>query len=193
MLNRSRNVVHHLLRLALPQQAVIDENAGQLLADRLMDQHRGDRANPRRPTARKSPARRQPAPRMRAISRAAERRHRPRPRQPATSWVKLRNKLRAMRRMHHLRMELHAVEPPRIVGDGGERRALADADHPEPRRQRGSPGRHGSSRPARARPCSRRLRTARNHPVTSTIGTAELAMVGGLHSPPSCAHSTCSP
>src|SRR5215208_3744900 len=32
-----------LLRLALPHQAVIDEDAGELLADRLMDQHGGDR------------------------------------------------------------------------------------------------------------------------------------------------------
>ena len=33
---------HHLLRLVLPHQAVVDEDAGQLLADRLVDQHRGD-------------------------------------------------------------------------------------------------------------------------------------------------------
>ena len=32
----------HLLRLALPQQAVIDEDAGELVADRLVDQDRGD-------------------------------------------------------------------------------------------------------------------------------------------------------
>ena len=34
---------HHLLRLARAQQAVIDEDAGELLADRLVHQHRGDR------------------------------------------------------------------------------------------------------------------------------------------------------
>ena len=34
---------HHLLRLACAQQAVVDEDAGQLVADRLMDQHRGHR------------------------------------------------------------------------------------------------------------------------------------------------------
>ena len=44
-----RNVVavaeqrHDLLRLAEPQQAVIDEHAGELLADRLVDEHGGDR------------------------------------------------------------------------------------------------------------------------------------------------------
>ena len=34
---------HDLLRLAEAQQAVIDEDAGQLLADRFVDQHGGDR------------------------------------------------------------------------------------------------------------------------------------------------------
>ena len=34
---------HHLVRLALPQEAVIDEDAGELIADRLVDQHRRDR------------------------------------------------------------------------------------------------------------------------------------------------------
>ena len=33
----------HLLALAGPHQAVVDEDAGQLVADRLVDQHRGDR------------------------------------------------------------------------------------------------------------------------------------------------------
>ena len=32
-----------LLRLAKPQQAVVDKDAGQTIADRLMDQQRGDR------------------------------------------------------------------------------------------------------------------------------------------------------
>ena len=32
-----------LLRLVLPHQAVVDEDAGELVADRLVDQHRGDR------------------------------------------------------------------------------------------------------------------------------------------------------
>ena len=34
---------HHLLGLAEPQQAVIDEHAGELIADRLVQQHRGHR------------------------------------------------------------------------------------------------------------------------------------------------------
>ena len=34
---------HHLLRLVEPQQAMVDEHAGELLADRLVDQRRGHR------------------------------------------------------------------------------------------------------------------------------------------------------
>ena len=43
--------------------------------------------------------------------------------------------LRAVRRVHDLGVELHAVEAPRVVGDGGERRALAAADAAEAGRQ----------------------------------------------------------
>src|SRR5665213_1346555 len=42
---------------------------------------------------------------------------------------------RGMRRMRHLGMELHAVEAALLVGDGGEGRALADADDAEAGRQ----------------------------------------------------------
>ncbi|OIQ71461.1 hypothetical protein GALL_469190 [mine drainage metagenome] len=35
--------VDHGLGLVEPQQPVIDEHAGELIADRLVDQHRGDR------------------------------------------------------------------------------------------------------------------------------------------------------
>ncbi len=43
MLKWPRNSLHHLLALAGPHQAVVDEDAGELVADRLVDQHRGDR------------------------------------------------------------------------------------------------------------------------------------------------------
>jgi hypothetical protein len=45
---------HDLLGLAQPQEAVVDEDAGQLVADRLVDQHRRHRGR-RRPTGRRSP------------------------------------------------------------------------------------------------------------------------------------------
>ncbi len=34
--------LHHLLRLVLPQQTMIDENTSKLRPDRLVDQHRGN-------------------------------------------------------------------------------------------------------------------------------------------------------
>ena len=80
-----------VVRLALPQQPVIDENAGQLLADRLMDQHRGDRRiDPAGQPADHPPgAHLLPDP---GDLRGAEPGHRPRCRtDPATLWVKLRN------------------------------------------------------------------------------------------------------
>ena len=51
MLKRSRNRRDHLLGFALAHQAVIDEDAGELVADRLVDQHRRDREStpPERP------------------------------------------------------------------------------------------------------------------------------------------------
>ena len=39
----ARERVHHLLGLVQAQQAVVDEHAGELVADRLVDQRRGDR------------------------------------------------------------------------------------------------------------------------------------------------------
>ena len=59
---------HHLLGLALPQQAVIDEDAGELVADRLVDQHRGDRRIDAAGQAADHPPAARPAARMRAIS-----------------------------------------------------------------------------------------------------------------------------
>src|ERR1700722_4152068 len=44
---------------------------------------------------------------------------------------------RAVRRVRHLRMEQQTVEPPRIIGDCGERRALANPDGTEARRNAG--------------------------------------------------------
>jgi hypothetical protein len=37
-----RERVHDLIRLALPQQPRVDEDAGELVADRAMDERRGD-------------------------------------------------------------------------------------------------------------------------------------------------------
>ena len=49
--------------------------------------------------------------------------------------TKLLEQRRALRRVHHLGMELHAVELALIVGDRRERRAGRDADGAEAGRQ----------------------------------------------------------
>ena len=82
---------HHLLRLVAPHQAVIDEDAVELLADRLVDQHRGHGA---------VDAARQPADHpleadllLDAVDRlVAERGHGPVPRQPQMSMTKFRSR-----------------------------------------------------------------------------------------------------
>ena len=145
--------VDDLLRLAFAQQAVVDEDAGELVADRLVDAAPRRRRNRRRPTGRRSRARRRPGRGSRAISRSRKAAMRPvaacsrRPR--GRSW---RAAPRPLRRVHHLGVELHAVEAPRLVGDGGEGRAGRDADRAEARRQRGRRGRRGSSTPAARAP-----------------------------------------
>ena len=50
-------------------------------------------------------------------------------------WTKLASSAAPRRRVHHLGVELHAVETARIVGDRRERRAGRDADGAEARRQ----------------------------------------------------------
>ena len=79
-----------LLALALAQQAVVDEDAGQPVADRAVDQRRRDATSRRRPTARRSRGRRRrPA---RGSARPPRRRTTPsssRPRAPQTPNRKL--------------------------------------------------------------------------------------------------------
>ena len=57
----ARERLHHLLGLVQAQQAVIDEHAGQLVADRPVDQRRGDRRIDAAGQARGSLRRRRPA------------------------------------------------------------------------------------------------------------------------------------
>ena len=44
---------HDFIGFARAHQAVVDEDAGELIADRFVDQHRRDRSNRRRPTGRR--------------------------------------------------------------------------------------------------------------------------------------------
>ena len=105
----------------------------------------------RRRRARRSPGRRRPASRMRAIAASRNAPCVQSPRQPATRRRKFSRSACAARRVHHLGVELHAVDAPLVVGDRGEGRAVRGRDHAEARRQRRRPCRRGSSRPARAR------------------------------------------
>jgi hypothetical protein len=124
----------HLLRLAGTQQAVVDEDAGELLADRLVDQHRRHR---------RVHAAGQAADHPRVADllayafdlHGAEPGHAPGAAAAGNLMGEVAQQRRAVRRVHHLWMEHQAVQPASLVGDDGERRALADRDRPETRRQ----------------------------------------------------------
>ena len=114
---------------------MIDEDAGELIADRLVDQQRGDgRVDPAGEPADHA-ARRPTCARMRATSVARNCAMVQSPAQPAIAMHEIGDERRAVRRVHHLGMELHAVELAGIVGDGRERRAVRHADGAEAGRQ----------------------------------------------------------
>jgi hypothetical protein len=144
-----------LLRLAQPHQAVIDEDAGQLLADRLVDQHGGNRAV--------DPAG-QAADHL-AVTHLladfgdlglAELGHGPVAVRPQTWRTKFFSSLRAIGRVDHFGVELHGVDARFIVGDDGEGRAGAGRDGAEAGGRARSPCRRGSSRPGGFSPSAHR-------------------------------------
>ena len=137
-----RNVVmpaeqrHHLSRLAGPQQAVIDKDTGQLLADRLVDQHRRHRGiHPARQAADHLAVSHLRADRLDRTG--AVRGHRPASRTAADPQRKTRQQRAAILGMDHLGMELHAVIAALVIRHGGKGRAGGCGDNPEPGRQLG--------------------------------------------------------
>ena len=125
-----------LLGLAEPQQAVVDEHAGELLADRLVDQHRGDRGIDAAGQAADHPALAD----LRAdlLDRLVlEGAHGPVARAAGDLAHEIAQQRRAVRRVHDLEMELGGVEFALLVGDHGDRRIRRRADHAEARRQLG--------------------------------------------------------
>jgi hypothetical protein len=123
----------HFLRLAQPHQPVVHEDAGQLVADGLVDQHGGDR--------RIDPAR-QPADHPAVAHLVADLpdrlvlvgAHRPvalEARDPDEVLVESC----AVRRVVHLGVELDGIEVARHVGRDREGRVGRDAEHLEPRRE----------------------------------------------------------
>ena len=115
---------------------MIDEDAGELVADRLVDQHRRDRG---------IDAAGQPADHLAAANLRADRLdgalavggHRPASGTAADIQREAGQQCAALLGMNDLGMELHAIEPPVVIRHGGERRACRGRHHTEPRRQRG--------------------------------------------------------
>ena len=118
-----------------PQQPVIDEHAGQLIADRLVDQHGGDRT---------IDAAGQPADHPALADLLAdfldrlvlEGAHGPVAAGAGDLADEIAQELRALRRVHHFEMELGGVELALLVGDHGDRRVRRGADHAKALRQR---------------------------------------------------------
>ena len=115
--------VDHFVRLALAQKPVVDKHAGKLIADRLVDQHRGDRG---------IDAARQAAdhPRL-ADLRAdtgdllfAESRHRPVGLEAGDLEQEIGDEFRAVGGVGHLGMEHGRVVAARFVGGDGVGRVL---------------------------------------------------------------------
>ena len=134
MLKWSRNSVTTCLASFVPQQAVVDEDAGELVADRLVDQHGGHRAVDAAGQPADHAALADLGADLGDLARA-EMRHGPVARQAGDAVHEVADQLAARA----------ACAPPRggtarrraalLVGDGRERRALGHADHLEARRQ----------------------------------------------------------
>jgi hypothetical protein len=127
---------HDLGPLVLAQQAVVDEHALELVADRLVQQHGHHRG---------VDAAREAADHLAGADQAAdlgdgalaERGHRPLAAAAGDVEREVAQQPGAVGRVHHLGMELHRVVAPRLVGDRRERRVLAGGDHREAGRQLG--------------------------------------------------------
>ena len=111
--------VDHLFSLAGAQQAGIDKDAGQLVADRLVQQRRGDRGiDPARQPA-DDPAVADPVADLRRSRRARNSRHRPVAAAARDLVGEIAQQFRALRRVRHLGVKQKAVKPPLVIGDRG--------------------------------------------------------------------------
>ena len=128
---------HHLLRLAEPHQPGVDEDAGELVADRLVDQHRGDRAvDPAREAADHALAADQlPDVVDRLVAVGG---HRP-VADKARDVGEVLQELRAVDRVVHLGVELHGRRTAVRVADHGEGRVRRGGVDAETRGERGDP------------------------------------------------------
>src|SRR6185437_10633191 len=139
-----RNIVavaeqaHDLLRLARPHQAVIDEYAGQLFADRFVDQHRRDRAVDAAGEAADHLARPDLLANFGDLG-IAEAGHRPVARAAAHMPDEIGEQLATVGGMHDLRVEHQAVALRFLVRGNRERCTLRGRDHLEAGRERLDP------------------------------------------------------
>jgi hypothetical protein len=182
---------HHLLALGEPQQAVVDEHAGELLADRLVDQHRGDRAV----DAAGQPADHAPRADLRAdlLDRLLlEGAHGPVALAAGDLAHEVADERGAVRGVHDLEVELGGVELAPLVRDHGDRRVRRGADHAE---ALGQPGdavavAHPDRVALALAPHALEQRRLLGH---QHLGAAELAVMPPSTTPPSCAAIACSP
>ena len=124
-----------LFGLALAQNAAIDEDAGQLVADRLMDEERGHRrVDPARQTA-NDLARADLLADLSDLG-GAELGHGPVARKPGDVAHEIADQLGTVRRVDDLRVELHRIDAALVIGDDRVRRARAGRDHAEAGGQR---------------------------------------------------------
>ena len=118
---------HHVLGLVLPQQAMIDENAGEAVADRFVDRDRGNRGID--PTGKAADARLSPTcSRIAAMASSRKAAMDQSGVSPATRVGKFRISP-APSGVVHLRVELHSETPLSGVFNHGERRAFGGCDH----------------------------------------------------------------
>ena len=117
---------------------MVDEHAGELLADRLVDQHRRHRRVDAAGQAADHPALADLLADL--LDRLlAERAHGPVAAAADDLAHEIAQQRRAVRRVHDLEMELRGVELARLVGDHRDRRVRRGRDHLEARRQPGHP------------------------------------------------------
>ena len=109
-----------LLALALAHEAGVDEHAGELAARWPCARARRPPPSRRRRTGRRSPDRRRPAPGSASTCVSMIERHRPRGPAAAGLVEEVLEHLLAVRRVHDLGVELHAVEAPARVLERGD-------------------------------------------------------------------------
>ena len=109
---------------------MVDEDAGELVADGLVDQHRSHGAVDAAREAADDAALADLGADLGDLARL-EMRHAPVARQPGDAVHEVADQRRPARRVRHLGVELHRVEPALLVGDGRERGALGHRHHLE--------------------------------------------------------------